>query len=109
MRCKAWSRSGAGHGEALWRLAALAALPHGGIGRLDVAREPSGVEERTSLAVAHELLPHSGETPGIARERQRQRLILFERMRDQLRQPDRAQQAPRNPAREGLPRMRQDR
>ena len=72
--------------EALRRLALLRALPHGAIGRLDVAGEALGVEQRdrsSRLRASFALIAAS--RAGSRASLQRQRLVVLERRRDQLR------------------------
>src|SRR5262249_44821597 len=46
--------------EAFRRLVALIALPHGGVGAFEMAREPAGVEQRLRLPIVRELALDGG-------------------------------------------------
>src|SRR5688572_25801012 len=66
-----------------------------------MAAKADGVEKRRLRAVARQLLPQFAEQAWFARQPQRQLLVGRQALGDQFREPERAQQAARDPAREG--------
>src|SRR6516225_7040631 len=73
------------------RFAALISLPHRNVGGFDAPRKSGRIEQGIDLAVLPQLGFDCGEERRIARELERQSLILVERYRDQLGKSDRAQ------------------
>ena len=71
--------------EALRWLAALMTLPHSGVGPLQVTGEPGRVEQRMRVAMARDLCFERRGFLRIAREGERDLLIVSERLRNQLR------------------------
>src|SRR5438034_2503552 len=86
--------------EARRQLSPLVSLPHLDIRRLDVPPKAVGVKEWPAFSVAGKLLPDFPQPCRVTRQLQGQRLVLVERVGNQFRQPDRAQQACRHPSRE---------
>src|SRR5688500_10031712 len=66
-----------------------------------MAAEAVGVEQWSLRPVARQLLPQVGEQAWFARQPQRQLLVRRQALGDQFGEPDRAQQAARDSAREG--------
>src|SRR5882762_11714529 len=89
------------HLEAARRLAALVPLPHVQVRPLDIPAEALAVEERRAAAVAQKLVAHRGKRTRVARQRERERLVIGEARRHQLAQVERAEQARRDAAGEG--------
>src|SRR5262245_43850809 len=73
------------HRKALGCFAALPGLPHGRIRRLDMATEAAGVEQRMGEPVGGKPSAQLADEPRVGGKPQRQRLIVGERGRDQLR------------------------
>src|SRR6185369_17153766 len=81
------------HRKALGWFATLPSLPHGHIRRLDMAAETPGVEQRMSQPVGGEPRAQLADESRVGRKAQRERFVVGERGRHQLRQPDRVEQA----------------
>src|SRR6516162_3977933 len=79
--------------EASRRLAAPSDVPHRHVGALDVAPQSIGIEQRTCVAIAVELLPYCGDQRGIGRELQGQSFVFIETAGDEFGHTGGAEQA----------------
>ena len=93
-------------GERLRLLPAGAVPDHVHVGGLQVARVALGIEQRRREPVVLEPVAQRTERRGVARKAKRERLVVGERMRDELRQADGVEQAAGHAARRRSPRRR---
>src|SRR6185436_8180406 len=97
--CNEASHAGWIHAEAARWLASLRDVQHGCIGRLEMAAEAVGIEQRMREPVGVELAANRLKQGRIAGEFQRQRLVVIERRGHQLRKTDGVQKARGDPPR----------
>src|SRR6516164_10655045 len=79
--------------EAAGRISALGDVPHRHIGAFDMAPGSIGIEQRTCVAIAGELLPYCGDQRGIGRELQGQSFVFIETAGDEFGHAGGAEQA----------------
>ena len=90
------------HRETLGGLAALPALPHGYVRRLQIARKTRRIEQRTNVTILRKLGLYRGARIGFMRQAQSHCFIGGKGIGDHLRHADRVQQARSYPSCESL-------